>query len=77
VVLLESTGIRSANPPDSTVELTTKGNAKLYVAVYGARQWAGNAIKAAVISLLFVDMRGGSLGFPTYKISAIPITKTE
>jgi hypothetical protein len=59
------------------VELTTKGNAKLYVAGVWSTAMAGNAIDAAVISLLFIDMRGGSFGFPAYKISTIPITKTE
>jgi hypothetical protein len=59
------------------VELTTKGNAKLYVAGAWTTATAESAIDAAVISLLFIDMRGGSFGFPAYKISTIPITKTE
>lgn len=59
------------------VELTTKGSAKLYVAGVWTTATGGSAIDAAVISLLFFDMRGGTLGFPAYKISTVPITKTE
>lgn len=59
------------------VELVAEGTAKLYVAGVWSTATSGSAIDAAVISLLFIDMRGGSFGFPTYKISTVPITKTE
>jgi hypothetical protein len=59
------------------VELVTGGAAKLYVAGVWSTATTGGSIDAAVISLLFFDMRGGSFGFPAYKISTIPITKTE
>ncbi|WP_455212311.1 hypothetical protein [Kaarinaea lacus] len=59
------------------VELVTEGTAKLYVAGAWTSATAGSAIDGAVISLLFIDMRGGSFGFPTYKISTVPVTKTE
>lgn len=59
------------------VELTTKGSAKLYVAGVWTTATTENSIDAAVISLLFIDMQGGTFGFPAYKISTVPITKTE
>ena len=59
------------------VELQAEGTAKLYVAGAWTPAGAGGPIEAAVISLLFIDMRGGSFGFPAYEITTIPITKTE
>ncbi len=59
------------------VELQAEGTAKLYVAGAWTPAGSGGSIEAAVISLLFIDMRGGSFGFPAYEITTIPVTKTE
>jgi len=59
------------------VPLETGGTAKLAVAGVWSSSLQGGSVEAAVISLLFLDMKGGSFGFPTYKISTIPVSKTS